>query len=105
MRRALVQRDREQRPDERDRKDRRALPEHDEHQCCRRHERKRHDGRAHMRPHQLEVRLAAAECDCRRDQDDVDDVVGSGRKHDSRDYGADALTMDGSDQCTRGESD
>jgi len=44
-------------------------------------------------------------CDRRRDQDDVDDVVGSGCKHDPRDDGADALAMDRGDQCTGGKSD
>ena len=103
--RALVQRDREQRSDERHRQDRRTLPEHDEHQRRGRHERKRHDRRAHVCPHQLEIGLAAAERDRRRDQDDVDDVVGSGCKHDSRDHRADALAVDRSDQRTCGEGD
>ena len=105
MRRPLVQRDREQWPDKCDREDRRAFPEHDEHQRRGRHERKRHDGRAHVCAHQLQIRLAAAECDRRGDQDDVDDVVGSGCKHDPRDDGADALAVDGSDQRTCCQSD
>ena len=58
-----------------------------------------------MRPHQLEVRLAAAERDRSRDQHDVDDIVGSGREHDSRYDRTDALAVDGSDQQTCGEGD
>jgi hypothetical protein len=58
-----------------------------------------------VRPHQLEIGLAATECDRRRDQDDVDDVVGSGCKHDPRDHGTDTLAVDGRDQCTSGERD
>ncbi len=105
VRGALVQRDCEQRPDERHRQDRRTLPQDDEHQRRRRHERERHDGRADVRPHQLEVRLAAAERDRGGDQDDVDDIVGCGREHDSRYHCTDALAVDGSDQQTCGEGD
>ena len=41
--RALVERDREQRADEGRREQGRALPEHDEHECRRGHEREDHD--------------------------------------------------------------
>ena len=58
-----------------------------------------------MRAHQLQIRLAAAERDRRGDQDDVDDVVGGGCKHDPRDHGADALAVNRSDQRTCRESD
>ena len=51
--RALVEGDCEQRSDERDRKHRRALPEHDQHQRCRGHERERDDRRAHVCLHQF----------------------------------------------------
>ena len=48
--RALVERDREQRPDERSREERRALPEHDEHQRRGRHQRERQDRDLDARP-------------------------------------------------------
>ena len=102
---ALVEHDREQRPDERRGEKRRALPQHDEHQRRRRHERKRHDGCAHVRAHQVQIGLAAAKRDRGRDQNDVDEVVRSRGEHDARDYCADGLAMDRSDQGTCRECD
>ena len=58
--RALVERDREQRADERDREHGRALPEHDEDQRRRAHQRERHDRRAQRR-RRPSARTAASE--------------------------------------------
>ena len=74
-RRPLVERNREQWPDERDRERRRALPEHDERQRRRRHQRKRRGRLPDVRGHQLEERLARVDREHRADQDQVDDPV------------------------------
>ena len=74
-RRALVERDREQRADERHRERRRALPQDDEHQRRRRHERERRRRLLRVVPDQLEERLAGADGEHRADQHEVDDPV------------------------------
>ena len=73
--RALVERDREQRPDKSHRQRRRALPQDDEHQCGRGHERERRGRLIRVVPDQLEERLARARCEHGADQDEVDDPV------------------------------
>ena len=76
--RALVERDREEGADERSREDRRALPEHDQDQRSRAHERERQPRDGEARPRDLEHRLPHALADDDADQDDVDRVVDEG---------------------------
>jgi hypothetical protein len=74
--RALVERDREQRPDERGGEERRALPEHDEHQGGGRHQGERNDRRARRRLHERGEGAARRARDGGRDEDEVDRVLG-----------------------------
>ena len=74
--RTLVELDREQGADERHGQERGALPEHDQHQRGRGHQRERDDRPADVRAREREDRAARAHGDDRRDQDQVDDVLG-----------------------------
>ena len=78
--RALVERDREQRPDERAGEERRALPEDHEHQRRGRHQRERHARDRDARPRDGLERLVRADADHEADQDQVDAVEGEGRE-------------------------
>ena len=73
--RALVELDREQRADKRNREERRALPEDDEHQRCGSHQGEGHDRPADVRAGEGEERAARTDGDDRRDQDEVDRVL------------------------------
>ena len=105
VRRALVERDREQRADKRGGEHRRALPEHDEHQRGGSHERERDDRCPDVRADERDVSVSRAQRHRRRDQHDVDDVVGGRRDHDARDDGPDPVAVDGRDQRARRERD
>ncbi len=79
MRRTLIEGDRDQRARERREHVRRPLPEDDEHQRGRRHQRERHCREAHVRAHEAEVAdLGAGGGDCGRHDGDVDDVEDRG---------------------------
>ena len=84
-RRTLVERDREQRADERAGENRRALPEDDEDQRCRAHQRERESRDREARPRNLEHGLAHAHPDDDADQDHVDRVVDERRDPDLSD--------------------
>jgi hypothetical protein len=74
--RALVELDREQRADERDREEGRPFPEDDEHQRRRGHQRERHDRQADVLPREADERAARADGHNGGDQDQVDGVLG-----------------------------
>ena len=85
VRRALVQRDRRERPDERGDQVRRALPQHDEHQRGRRHQRERQRERARVRDDELRVAdRRAGRGDRRADQHEVDGEEDHRRHRDAR---------------------
>jgi hypothetical protein len=75
---ALVERDREQRADEGGREERRALPEHDEHERRRGHQRERQPRDLDARPHRRQERLPRADADDEADQEQVDPEVHAG---------------------------
>ena len=85
VRRALVERDREQRADECRGEHRRALPEHDEHERGGPHEREWDRGRASRRDDELGERPAGRACDRGGDQDEVERVLRGRRDRDLRD--------------------
>ncbi len=80
--RALVERDRKQRADERGRQERRALPEDHEHQRRRRHQREGHRRDRDARPRHAQERLPRADADDEADQEQVDAVEGESRDED-----------------------
>ena len=72
--RALVEGDRDERAHERDGEERRALPEHREHEADRRHDRERHRSPVDGLAKQRQERLTRPPRDDRGDQRDVDRV-------------------------------
>ncbi len=103
-RRALIERDREQRTHQRDRQEGGALPQHDEHQRGRRHQRERCSRLPHVRAHQLEERLARIDREHRADQDEVDDpVVDERADREPCEQSADRVLGDGLDREPGGE--
>ena len=84
--RALVERDREQRADERRGQERRALPEDDEHQRGRRHQREGKDRDRDARAHDAGERLAGADADDEADQEQVDAEVDERGDDDLREH-------------------
>ena len=96
--RALVERDREQRADERGREERRALPEHDEHQRRRRHQREDHDRPAQALADQREERPPRRDRDDERNQDQVDAVLGRCRDADLGGQGVGPVSGDEADE-------
>ena len=85
-RRALVERDRQQRPDECHRESRRTLPQDDEHQRRGRHQGERRGRLLRVVPDQLDERLPGARGEHGADQDEVDDpVVEEGAERDPHD--------------------
>ena len=105
VRGALVERDREQRPDQRGREHGRALPQHDEHQRRGGHERERRDRRPEVFRHEAQVALARAERDRAGDEEDVDDRVSRRRDQHARDEPADGVVADRRDQRAGRERD
>ena len=98
VRRALVERDREKRADQRNREHGRAFPEHHEHHGRRRHEGERNHRRAGVVQDQADVRLPRADGDGGGDQDDVHPRVCGCRYDDTCDERADAVPVDRRDQ-------
>jgi hypothetical protein len=70
----LVERDRDERPHERDRKVRRVVPQSDEDDGKRRHDRERHSRRDERSAQRLQHRLGAQSREEQPEQADVDDV-------------------------------
>jgi hypothetical protein len=106
--RALVEGDREQWAEESDREERRALPEHDEDERGRGHQREDDDRPAQARLDQLEERPPGRMGDDERDQKEVDRVLGGGGDRDLRDQGVGTRAADQADDVAcdeRGEGE
>ena len=95
---ALVERDREQRADQGRRKDRRALPEHDQHQRRRGHQRERDDRADRVGSDERDERAPRVDSDDERDQQQVDPVVHERSDADAEDELADVLRVDPGDR-------
>ena len=96
--RALVEGDRQQRPDERRGQERRALPEDDQHQRGRRHQREDDDRPAQAGADQLEERPPGRDGHDERDEDEVDAVLGRGGDADLGDERVRAVAVDEADE-------
>ena len=94
LHRPLVEGDGEQGADECQCEERRALPEHDEHERARGHDREREQRRARDRRDQRDERALLDARDRRRDEQDVDDVVGGGRRRDGSDELRDGVAFE-----------
>ena len=95
--RALVERDREQRADEGRGQKRRALPEDDEHERGRRHQREEDDRPAQAGADQLEERPPRRDGHDERDEHEVDPVLRRGRDADLGDQRVGSVAGDEAD--------
>ncbi len=100
--RALVQADREQRPDQRSREAGRALPHDHEDQRRRGHQRERNGSRAQRRHDRPRERAARARSDRARHERHVQDVLRAGADRDLGENGRRAVTVHDCGQSTRG---
>ena len=94
---ALVERDRDERADERERQEGRALPEDDEHERDRGHDREGHRRPAHVAGGEREDGLAAASRDHEREQEDVHEVEGRRAERGGREQGRELASVHGLD--------